>query len=97
MRDDRSAAGLAEEQLQWVVGRNPFVQSTMYGEGRLFCSLYSAMSGEIAGALSVGMETRGDRDVPYWPASNFPTGNGSGRVRRNDAAGLIDEVVSFDR
>jgi hypothetical protein len=72
LRDDRSAAGLAEEQLQWVVGRNPFVQSTMYGEGRLYCSLYSAMSGEIAGALPVGIETRGDRDVPYWPASNYP-------------------------
>jgi hypothetical protein len=72
LRDDRAAAGLAEEQLQWVVGRNPFVQSTMYGEGRLFCSLYSAMSGQIAGALPVGIETRGDRDVPYWPASNYP-------------------------
>jgi hypothetical protein len=44
----------------------------MYGEGRLFCSLYSAMSGQIAGALPVGIETRGDRDVPYWPASNYP-------------------------
>jgi hypothetical protein len=72
LRNDRPAAGLAEEQLQWVVGRNPFVQSTMYGEGRLFCSLYSAMSGQIAGALPVGVETRGDRDVPYWPSSNFP-------------------------
>ena len=72
MRDDRSVAGLAEEQLQWVVGRNPFVQSTMYGEGRLFCSLYSAMCGQIAGALPVGIETRGDRDIPYWPTSNFP-------------------------
>jgi hypothetical protein len=72
LRGDSSGAGLAEEQLQWVVGRNPFVQSTMYGEGRLFCSLYSAMSGEIAGALPVGVETRGDRDIPYWPASNYP-------------------------
>jgi hypothetical protein len=72
LRGDPSLAGLAEQQLQWVVGRNPFVQSTMYGEGRLFCSLYSDMSGEIAGALPVGVETRGDRDIPYWPASNFP-------------------------
>ena len=72
LRGDAAAARLAEEQLQWVVGRNPFVQSTMYGEGRLYCSLYSAMSGQIAGALPVGVETRGDRDIPYWPASNFP-------------------------
>lgn len=72
LRGDHAAASLAEEQLQWVAGRNPFVQSTMYGEGRLFCSLYSAMSGQIAGALPVGVETRGDRDAPYWPASNFP-------------------------
>ncbi len=72
LRGDAAAARLAEEQLQWVVGRNPFVQSTMYGEGRLYCSLYSAMCGQIAGALPVGVETRGDRDIPYWPASNFP-------------------------
>ena len=72
LRQDREAAALAEEQLQWVVGRNPFALSTMYGEGRLFCSLYSAMSGQIAGALPVGIETRSERDVPYWPASSYP-------------------------
>ena len=72
LRQDRAAASLAEEQLQWVVGRNPFALSTMYGEGRLFCSLYSAMSGQIAGALPVGIETRSEHDVPYWPASSYP-------------------------
>jgi hypothetical protein len=30
------------------------------------------MCGQISGALPVGIETRGDRDVPYWPTSNYP-------------------------
>ena len=31
LRRDRAASDLLEEQLQWVVGRNPFGQSTMWG------------------------------------------------------------------
>jgi hypothetical protein len=30
------------------------------------------MSGNLVGALPVGIQTRGDQDVPYWPASNHP-------------------------
>ena len=63
---------LAETQLQWVVGRNPFSMSTMYGEGYDYAPLYSAMSGHLVGALPVGIESHGNADAPYWPASNFP-------------------------
>ena len=70
LRRDREAADLAQKQLEWVVGRNPFVQSTMYGEGYDFTQLYSVSSGDIVGALPVGMETRGNADAPYWPAQN---------------------------
>jgi hypothetical protein len=70
LRHDWDAADLAQKQLQWVVGRNPFVQSTMYGEGYDFTQQYSVSSGDIVGALPVGMETRGNADAPYWPAQN---------------------------
>lgn len=70
LRGDWSAADLAQKQLQWVVGRNPFVQSTMYGEGYDWTQQYSVSSGDIVGALPVGMETRGAADAPYWPSQN---------------------------
>jgi hypothetical protein len=70
LRGDWAAADLAEKQLQWVVGRNPFVQSTMYGEGYDFTQQYSVSSGDIVGSLPVGMQTRGSSDAPYWPSQN---------------------------
>jgi hypothetical protein len=70
LRGDISLAALAHEQLQWLVGRNPFVQSLMYGEGYDYPPQYTPMSGDMAGALPVGIETRLDNDVPYWPPAN---------------------------
>jgi hypothetical protein len=67
LRRDPAAAALAERQLEWVVGRNPFAQSTMWGEGYGFAQQYSVSSGDIVGSLPVGMMTRGNRDAPYWP------------------------------
>ncbi|MGE5569566.1 MAG: glycoside hydrolase family 9 protein [Rhodospirillales bacterium] len=61
---------LAQQQLQWVLGRNPFVQSTMWGEGYDYPPQYTAMSGDIVGALPVGIQSRGNTDLPYWPAEN---------------------------
>ena len=61
---------LALAELQWVVGRNPFAQSTMWGEGYDFEPQYSVSVGDIVGALPVGMMTRDNGDLPYWPASN---------------------------
>src|ERR1035437_2871325 len=70
LRADWAAADLAQKQLQWVVGHNPFVQSTMYGEGYDWTQQYSVSTGDIVGALPVGMETRGSNDAPYWPSQN---------------------------
>jgi hypothetical protein len=71
LRRDSAALALAERQAQWVVGRNPFAQSTMYGEGYDWAQQYSVSSGDFVGALPVGMVTRGNDDVPYWPAANM--------------------------
>jgi hypothetical protein len=70
LRGDREAADLVQSQLQWVVGRNPFCQSTMWGEGYDFAPQYSVSVGDIVGSLPVGMMTRDNDDRPYWPASN---------------------------
>jgi hypothetical protein len=39
----------------------------MYGEGYDWAPLYSVRSGQMVGALPVGIETKGDSDAPYWP------------------------------
>jgi len=70
LRGDLDAATLAQHQAEWIIGRNPFSQSTMYGEGYDFPPLYAPFPGNIAGALPVGLQTRGDRDVPYWPVQS---------------------------
>jgi hypothetical protein len=70
LRNNPKLADLSERQLQWVVGRNPFCQSLMCGEGYDFAPQYTAMSGNLVGQMPVGIQTCLNRDVPYWPASN---------------------------
>ncbi len=73
LRGDLPAAQLAEHQLEWIVGRNPFSESAMYGEGNDFVPLYTPSSGDIVGALPVGIQSRGEEDAPYWPVQNMWT------------------------
>jgi hypothetical protein len=70
LRRDPAARDLLQAQLEWVVGRNPFGQSTMWGEGYDYPPLYSVSVGDLVGALPVGMMTRDNGDAPYWPATN---------------------------
>ena len=42
----------------------------MYGEGYDFVPLYTPSSGDMVGGLPVGIETRGEKDVPYWPVQS---------------------------
>jgi hypothetical protein len=71
LRGDGAALDLAERQAEWIVGRNPFVASTMYGEGYDWSQQYSVSSGDFVGSLPVGMQSRGDTDLPYWPTQNM--------------------------
>jgi len=71
LRGDSAGLDLAQRQAQWIVGRNPFVESTMYGEGYDWSQQYSVSSGDFVGSLPVGMQSRGVTDVPYWPSQNM--------------------------
>ncbi|HZR20053.1 MAG TPA: glycoside hydrolase family 9 protein [Verrucomicrobiae bacterium] len=70
LRGDLEAVALAQHQAEWIIGRNPFSQSIMYGEGYDFPPLYAPFPGNVVGALPVGIQTRGDGDVPYWPVQS---------------------------
>ncbi|HEX2974243.1 MAG TPA: glycoside hydrolase family 9 protein, partial [Tepidisphaeraceae bacterium] len=70
LRNRPELLDLCQSQLQWVVGKNPFAQSTMYGEGYDYAPQYTAASGDMVGSLPVGIQTKYDFDVPYWPVTN---------------------------
>lgn len=57
-------------QLYWTVGRNPFGQSLIYGEGHHYPSMDSFSSGEIVGETPVGIRSWKDTDEPFWPQTN---------------------------
>lgn len=71
LRGDSAGLDLAQRQAEWVVGRNPFVQSTMYGEGYDWSQQYSVSAGDFVGSLPVGMQSRGDTDLPYWSSQTM--------------------------
>lgn len=70
LRRDEELIELAQRQLQWHLGMNPFCQSLMYGEGYDYAPQYTAMSGDMVGSLPVGIQTRENFDRPYWQPAN---------------------------
>jgi len=58
---------LAQEQLEWVVGKNPFASSLMCGEGHDWIPLYAVQCGQTVGQLPVGIQSFFERDAPYFP------------------------------
>ena len=69
LRNDLQGIDLAQNQLEWIVGRNPFAQSTIYGEGYNFPLYYFVSSGPIVGSIACGILTNGNSDIPNFPAS----------------------------
>ncbi|MBS1486779.1 MAG: glycoside hydrolase family 9 protein [Bacteroidetes bacterium] len=70
---DKELVNIAEQQLFWIVGKNPFGQSYVWGEGSNYPQLYTALPGETVGAIPVGMQSRFNEDTPYWPQFNTAT------------------------
>lgn len=70
---DEALLQLAREQMYWIWGKNPFGQSLIYGAGSSYCRQYAVLCGECVGEIPVGIETRGNEDVPYWPQNNNAT------------------------
>ncbi len=69
-KNDFDHAELAQRQLEWIVGKNPFAQSVIFGEGYDYCSQYTVLPGEMVGEMSVGIENYESNDAPYWPQIN---------------------------
>ncbi|MCR8660402.1 glycoside hydrolase family 9 protein [Paenibacillus endoradicis] len=70
IRNDYELEQLAQRQLEWIVGKNPFGQSLMLGEGYNYAAQYVCLPGSLSGSLCVGIQSYRNEDVPYWPQSN---------------------------
>ena len=64
---------LHQQQLEWIVGKNPFAQSILYGEGYDHTQQYAVQPGQTIGQLPVGIQSLFDHDRPYWPQVNTAT------------------------
>jgi hypothetical protein len=73
VRSDYALAELGQRQLEWIVGKNPFSESLMFGEGYDYCQHYTVCPGEIVGQLTVGMQSMDALDAPFWPQVNTCT------------------------
>lgn len=70
---DEELLQIGREQLYWVVGKNPFGQSMIYGEGYNYPQMDTFSSGEMVGEMPVGIRSLGNEDIPYWPPTNNAT------------------------
>jgi len=73
VRNDYDLYVASQRQYEWIVGKNPMCQSTLYGEGYDYVQLYAVQPGQTVGALPVGMMSHFDNDEPYWPQVNNAT------------------------
>jgi len=73
MTNNLDLYNLSQRQFEWIVGKNPMAQSTLYGEGYDYIQLYAVQPGQTVGAISVGMQSNGDNDEPFWPQVNNAT------------------------
>ncbi len=95
LRGDEKSLKLSIRQMEWVMGRNPFSQCTMYGLGYDFPPIYTPSSGDIVGGLPVGIQTRGNSDIPYWPVQNTWTYKEIWIHPVNQWIGLMREITSL--
>ena len=49
------------------MGRNPFAQSLIFGEGYDWTNEYAVQPGQTVGQMPVGIQSLWEHDAPYWP------------------------------
>ncbi|MDD4688584.1 MAG: glycoside hydrolase family 9 protein [Eubacteriales bacterium] len=70
---DDSLLKIARDQIEWILGKNPFARSYMYGEGYDFTPMYTEFMFDMVGEVPVGIQTQDDHDLPFMPVMNAAT------------------------
>lgn len=68
--NDLALYNLAQEQFAWIIGKNPFSESMMFGTGHDYGTQYAVLHGDAVGELPVGMQSNEEGDAPFWPQAN---------------------------
>lgn len=68
--NDLELYNIAQEQFAWIIGKNPFSESMMFGTGYDYGTQYAVLHGDAVGELPVGMQSNDERDAPFWPQAN---------------------------
>lgn len=71
--DNSELKDIATRQMEYIVGYNPFAMSTIWGDGYDYPPLYGAFSGDVVGAVPVGIQTFENDDEPYMPMQSNAT------------------------
>ena len=71
--DDKELLQIAKEQVEWILGKNPFARSYMYGEGYDYTGMYTEFMFDMVGEVPVGIQTQDDHDLPFMPVMNAAT------------------------
>lgn len=66
VRNRMSSADLAERQLQWLLGTNPFSRSLIYGVGYDYWDNFTVSLTNFVGGMGMGMNSY-SQDAPAWP------------------------------
>lgn len=71
--NDKELSDIANDQLYFMCGKNPFTQSLIYGEGDCYAPLYGCEPGQMIGATPVGLQSDNNEDVPSYPETTNAT------------------------
>ena len=72
IRGDLESEEIAQKQLQWVLGRNPFSKSLAYDIGYDFQNFLNFSKGPMVGAFVLGIDSL-HNDSPYWSSTTYFT------------------------
>lgn len=92
--NDKELIDIAEQQLFWIVGKKPFEQSLIWGEGSRYPQLYTVLIGDTVGGIPVGIQSKLNEDKPYWPQFNTATYK---EVWSSSAAKWLSLIAEFEK
>ncbi len=71
---DKKLLQIAKEQIAFILGKNPFCRSFVFGEGYDYPYMSSPFgSFDVVGEIPVGMNSFENTDIPYMPATTQAT------------------------
>jgi len=92
---DKEGLDIVQEQLEWLLGRNPFNQSLVYGVGHDYAPLFEYCTSNVTGAIPVGIDSFND-DTPFWNGTACATSKEMWIETANRFMGTVATMVGSE-